>query len=127
METKDLKLGDWVYYTKPITGEKAITGEKEACRIANIGEDMVRCQDKPLSHLNGISPIPLTKGILDKNRGRWMNTIYLYTKDKTNAELINWIVCIGNYQLSLDIRIIHYVHELQHIIWALGMDDNLKL
>ena len=121
METKDLKLGDWVYYTKPITGEK------EACRIANIGEDMVRCQDKPLSYLNEISPIPLTKGILDKNRGRWMNTIYLYTKDKTNAELINWIVCIGNYQLSLDIRIIHYVHELQHIIWALGMDDNLKL
>lgn len=120
METKDLKLGDWVYYTSPVDGEK------EACRIANIGEDMVRCQGKPLSYLPEISPIPLTREILDKNKGKWQNTIYLYTKD-ANAELIRWIVCIGNYQQTLEIRIIHYVHELQHIIWALGMDDNLKL
>ena len=121
METKDLKLGDWVYYSVPITGEK------EACRIANIGEDMVRCQDKQLSHLNEISPIPLTKEILDKNRGRWQNHISLSPSYEEGSGMIDWIVGIGNPYWTIDIRIIHYVHELQHIIWALGMDDNLKL
>lgn len=55
METKDLKLGDWVYYTSPVDGEK------EACRIANTGEAFVSCLGKPLSFRREISPIPLTR------------------------------------------------------------------
>jgi hypothetical protein len=121
METKDLKLGDWVYYTSPVDGEK------EACRIANTGEAFVSCLGKPLSFRREISPIPLTREILDKNRGSWQNRISLSPSYEEGSGMVDWTVGIGNPYWTIDIRIIHYVHELQHIIWALGMDDNLKL
>lgn len=122
MKPEDLKLGDWVYYTSPVDGKK------EACRIKGIPNNgFVSCFGSPLSYLEEISPIPLTKEILDKNRGSWQNRISLSPSYEEGSGMVDWTVGIGNPYWTIDIRIIHYVHELQHIIWALGMDDNLKL
>lgn len=79
-----------------------------------------------------ISPIPLTPEILEKNG--WENTEYMpliYTHDEHDIEF--WASPKGfddggtvtyHDEVLLDVK---YVHELQHILWALGLDANLKI
>lgn len=80
-----------------------------------------------------IVPIPLTPSILEKNG--WKNDgydlyklptkrAYLYiTKDtKVNDE---FLVCVGLDMHNL--ASVSFVHELQHLLYALHIDSNLKI
>lgn len=74
-----------------------------------------------------IEPIPLTPEILEKNgweRNKLVSYIYGH-----NIE----VICTPNSE-CVDVTLkgdtlhrIKYVHELQHILWALGLDANLKI
>lgn len=93
---------------------------------------------------NEVTPIPLTSEILEKNgfeirkskvwypkfighsNGYILKYIYI-ERDENNS--IEWNVFI-KYDKDIryaNLRKIHYVHELQHILWALGEDANLKV
>lgn len=75
-------------------------------------------------------PIPLTPKILEKNGWKRDKLVpYIYGHEAHNIEVIctpnsEWV----NVTFKGDtLHRIKYVHELQHILWALGMDANLKI
>ncbi len=122
MKATELKLGDWVYTKNPITCEDMPCKVKwihpSTVLVDGYGT-MVPCEE--------ISPIPITNEILEKNGWTYYETQRYW-----------------EYQSEYEFTLIHrdgkgfeieqvpyitfqYVHELQHILWALGMKDNMKI
>lgn len=114
-------------------------GKGSACLSAINGDD-----DGPWwTWCSKIGGIPITPEILNKNgfKGEVVGKYYLYAKplDNDACSLARYLVverkggvftvaikyhCLYEYAL---LREIQYVHELQHILWALGFDAELKL
>lgn len=88
-----------------------------------------------------IEGIPISPEILNKNGFKEEIVGEYYTKSLENEEYSlarylaverksgNWTVFIKYYILHdyALLRKIQYVHELQHILWVLGLDAELKL
>ena len=77
-----------------------------------------------------ISPIPLTPELLEKNEWKRDKLVsYIYGHEAHNIE----VICTPNSEWvdvtfkGETIHRIKYVHELQHILWALGLDAELKV
>ena len=78
---------------------------------------------------NNFDPIPLTSEILEKNG--WKERKYSERIVYENGwyELFRvgqegaWAFCHYDDFLTA----IKHIHELQHLLWALGMDDDLKI
>lgn len=93
---------------------------------------------------NEVTPIPLTSEFLKKNGFEVRKLKVWYSnfignsneyklkyisieRDENNST--EWNVSI-RYDKDIryaNLRKIHYVHELQHILWALGVDANFKI
>ena len=77
-----------------------------------------------------ISPIPLTPELLEKNEWKRDKLVsYIYGHEAHNIEVIctpnsEWVYVTFKGET---IHRIKYVHELQRILWALGLDANLKI
>lgn len=123
MEKYNLKIGDWVTYT-------ASDGQKKADKVSAIREgDMINTESQfwPFTS-ESLEPIPLTEEIVGKNERIWKGFLGIRNKvTNQSPRLDDWFVSVSNGGWSIEIRLIHFVHELQHIIWALGMDDRIKL
>lgn len=79
-----------------------------------------------------ISPIPLTPEILEKNGFEMREDAVVYAKTRLGLKPLGdgkgYQVGLGSLRfLFVKVRVIKYVHELQHILWALGLDANLKI
>lgn len=77
-----------------------------------------------------IEGIPLFPEILEKNGWKRDKLVpYIYGHEAHNIE----VICTPNSEWvdvtfkGDTLRRIKYVHELQHILWALGLDANLKI
>lgn len=123
MEKYNLKIGDWVTYT-------AESGEKKTGKVSAIRErNMINVEGQfwPFAS-ESLEPIPLTEEIVKKNEWIWKELLGIRNEGTNQSpRLADWFVSISNGGWSIEVRLIHFVHELQHIIWALGMDDRLKL
>lgn len=133
IKAEDLRIGDLVQHESHVL---KITG------LHNIGS--VFTEHRILGE-NELTPIPITTEILEKNGWK------LITYDFNNVCFVhsNYEVCnlkvsskgeclkvdldlmpsyerICNHTLSLP-KNITYVHELQHILWAFGLDANLTI
>lgn len=123
MTIHELKIGDWVSYT---TEE----GEKKSDKVSAIREsNMVNVEGQFWPFAPEIlEPVPLTEEIVLKNQDKWTSILTVRAVGvNKNLGLTDWMVNVGNPYWKLDVRLIHFVHELQHIIWAFGLDDRLKL
>ena len=127
MKAKELKIGDWVYAKNPITCEDM------PCKIEEISKDKASA-GMAWWYYDDLSPIPLTEEILEKNG--WHN---YYDNELTNPNFAQihatfsieeneWYI-IARQDASGDTFLanIKYVHELQHILWALKIDDSLNI
>ena len=87
-----------------------------------------------------IEPIPLTPEILEKNGFKVRVSRVYYTKLIGYANFLqrniaierkrnDWAVFIRYKKMpdSVLLRHIQYIQQLQHILWALGLDANLKI
>lgn len=123
MEKYNLKIGDWVTYT-------ASDGQKKADKVSAIREgDMINVESQfwPFTS-ESLEPVPLTEEIVKKNERIWKGCLGIRNEGTNQSpHLADWFVSISNGGWSIEVRLIHFVHELQHIVWALGMDDRLKL
>lgn len=120
MNEKDIKIGD--YFT--VNGEVVKVQETEfnLCGIWDSQEifHVVECEK--------LEPIPLTEEIFEKNG--WEKC-----DDGVGYYLGHLLLIPAHGQFEIYVcgrrhiwlRNVAYVHELQHILWALGIDDNLKL
>lgn len=77
-------------------------------------------------------PIPLTPEILEKNGFNMREDTVVYAKNRLGLKPLGdgkgYQVGLGSLRfLFVKVRIIKYVHELQHILWALDLDANLNI
>lgn len=121
MRISDIKMGDWFEF-----------GEGQG-QISLIYGDTVTINGYQ-PNIAELQPIPLTKEILEKNG--WELKEGEYTKDCNNINVLyliqnhfsfstfdSWTVIVGDTYIGT----IYYLHELQHILWALREDDNLTI
>lgn len=91
---------------------------------------MIKAEDLRIGDDINIEPIPLTPKILEKNGWKRDKLVsYIYGYEAHNIEVIctpnsEWVYVTFKGET---IHRIKYVHELQHILWALGLDANLKI
>lgn len=148
IKAEDLRIGDLVIVSK--TGCKIPKGS--VCRVTAIETESMLFDDRFVSvrlipidpkckqiswydWCKNISTIPLTPEILEKNgwkrishkglpwalfrkKGCSVRIAYDSDDDKVPFSVGKGIQELKN---------INYVHELQHILWALGEDANLKI
>ena len=84
-----------------------------------------------------ISPIPLTPEILKKNEFDYLNEeVVTYNKRihrgiilvlRPYGKVFDVIIKRNWHAMECHIRYIEYIHELQHLLWALGRNANLKI
>lgn len=126
MTIKEIKVGDWIGFPNPLTLQDEIG------QITEIKGSEVMCGGFRI-HLSDAFPIKLTEEILEKNNFEH----YKDSKDNywctMRGEIIieyDWydkFIIGGDLIDTLSDNSLKYVHELQHLLWAYHMDDNLKL
>lgn len=124
IKAEDLRIGDLVRYGKDIITILATHADGLVC-FAD-GKDQI-CVEHVL-----LEPIPLTPEILEKNGFKMREDTVVYAKNRLGLKPLGdgkgYQVGLGSLRfLFVKVRVIKYVHELQHILWALGNDANLKI
>ena len=78
-----------------------------------------------------IDSIPVTPEILENNGFEMKDDTVVYAKRKVGLKPFpdnkGYQAGIGNRIFYVKIGDIKYVHELQHILWVLGLDAELKI
>ncbi len=128
MRRTELKIGDWLY----LNGEPVRVAEISlaTCTVWDRNEDVICVDD-----YGELTPIPLTEEILEENGWVQWEVSELYTEYHNAVEgyvqmrhypreRSFYLYSFGNAVTGKQFR---YVHEFQHIMWALGMDDGLIL
>ena len=130
---KDLRIGDLV----KTTTRNPILEKGSICKVVLIDAlinsiivqksdvDVCRCLVK-----EEIEGIPLTPEILEKSGWEleyYAPIIYGHVGHDIEISLSNTIKRHSVFFNDVPLCEIQYVHELQHILWALGEDANLKI
>lgn len=120
MKATELKIGDWVSYKGKPT--KICSLDMYAgCGVYEVADGAT--DDR-------LDPLPLTAEILEKNGWIYNDKYDLYfrqgashtfLKEKESGFLL--------YTQNLQFPVATYksVHQLQHLLWALEIDDDLKI
>lgn len=78
---------------------------------------------------NAIRPIPITPEILEKNGWKkpddfdsyWLNKIGLLQEGDT------WHSALGSTKIAITLGNIMYVHQLQHLLFVLGLNSEMEV
>lgn len=78
---------------------------------------------------NAIRPIPITLEILEKNGWKkpddfdsyWLNKIGLLQEGDT------WHSALGSTKIAITLGNIMYVHQLQHLLFGLGLNSEMEV
>lgn len=126
------KVGDWVYFLNPATDKKEVAKVVETYDDGKVTVEQASGK-RLLALESDIEGIPLTEEILMKNGWKW---------DERNCDWRLGGLAIAPYELNgkehmaayaysnqdlVNIYDIDYVHELQHFMWALEMEDELEI
>ena len=137
IKAEDLRIGDLVHVNhSPILPEESVCTIDSVYATTSFKTEHVNLiltkQDWRLGtwDCNDIDGIPLTPKILENNGWKlYEPSTKMYIKSNSNLA-----VCfpphsdkVQVYYVVEHLRTIKYVHEFQHILWALGMDADLKI
>lgn len=127
IKAEDLRIGDLVRYEKNIITVQAVH--------TNYEEGFIKDKYNVGYNCNELEPIPLTPEILEKNGFEMREGTVVYAKNRLALKPFDegkgyqaYQVGLGSLRLFyVEVRFVKYVHELQHILWVLGKDANLKV
>lgn len=141
IKAEDLRIGDLVRIIRDCKYPK-----RTLCAVTGIpamkGPDKIKVVSLSAINDNDDSPwgtwccniegIPLTPEILERNGFEMREDTVVYAKNRLALKPLDdekgYQAGLGSLRfLFVKVRVIKYVHELQHIIWALGLDANLKI
>lgn len=73
--------------------------------------------------------IPLTPEILEKNEWKKPDGFYSYWLGKIGLLQCekDWVTVIGNTKIAIPIGKIQYVHQLQHLLFGLGLKSEMEV
>lgn len=125
MTQKELKIGDWVL----VDGNPVALTELPDDTLTFYNSETGFCKDYDYYDLK---PVPLTKEILEKNGWEYSQPYNDWTY--SIGDVREFCLYEGGRGFIIkqcnsitDLHTIAYVHELQHILWALGVDDNMTV
>lgn len=145
IKAEDLRIGDLVIVNENCSLEQGTIGKVSEVRSTPLyKENEGSIGLKPISNdrwpygvlCRNIDPIPLTPEILEKNGWKkrtegWyfmMISKYMYLSVEFGYENgIRVFLKRNTDGLYVKLNVANNVHELQHILWALGKDANLKI
>ncbi len=145
IKAEDLRIGDLVIVNENCSLEQGTIGKVSEVRSTPLyKENEGSIGLKPISNdrwpygvlCRNIDPIPLTPEILEKNGWKkrtegWyfmMISKYMYLSVEFGYENgIRVFLKRTTDGLYVKLNVANNVHELQHILWALGLDANLKI
>lgn len=127
IKAEDLRIGDLVRYGKDVISIQAVH--------TNYEEGFIKDKYNVGYNCDELDPIPLTPEILEKNGFEMRKGTVVYAKNRLALKPLDegkgyqvYQVGLGNLRLFyVEVRFVKYVHELQHILWVLGKDANLKI
>lgn len=78
---------------------------------------------------NAIRPIPLTPEILEKNGWKKTDGFDSYWLDKMGLlqEGDTWHSALGSTKIAITLGNILYVHQLQHLLFGLGLNSEMEV
>lgn len=133
---KDLRLGDLVQITVDLPeykqGDIFIVIDISEVYIGLRSPSESDCRPDMYTIRDHIEGIHLTPEILEKNGFEMREGTVVYMKNRLALKPLEdekgYQVGLGSLHLFyVKVKIVKYVHELQHILWALGEDANLKI
>lgn len=145
IKAEDLRIGDLVIVNENCSLEQGTIGKVSEVRSTPLyKENEGSIGLKPISNdiwpygvlCHNIDPIPLTPEILEKNGWKkrtegWyfmMISKYMYLSVEYGYENgIRVFLKRTTDGLYVKLNVANNVHELQHILWALGLDAELKV
>lgn len=132
MKATELRIGDYFEWFA-----------SEVVRITFIAESYVNAEDSRgveqiQVRLTDLRPVPLTEEILEKNGWEESDEVWTipYLFGQIAVEFFQWdtekvaMVSVVSGSMSSDtntLRQIRYVHELQHLVWALGVEKEVEV
>lgn len=146
IKAEDLRIGDLVIVNDNCSLEQGTIGKVSEVRSTPLyKENEGSIGLKPISNdrwpwgvlCRNIDPIPLTPEILKKNEFDYLNEeVVTYNKRihrgtilvlRPYGKVFDVIIKRNWHARGCHIRYIEYIHELQHLLWALGRNANLKI
>lgn len=133
---KDLRLGDLVQITVDIReykqGDIFVVIDISKVYIGLRSPSESDCRPDMCTIRDHIEGIHLTPDILEKNGFEMREGTVVYMKNRLALKPLEdekgYQVGLGSlHTFYVKVKIVKYVHELQHILWALGEDANLKI
>lgn len=144
IKPEELRIGDYVR----VSSYNCMIPKGAVCEVVAIDSERA-CEDKKgiadllqivreeweFSHgawCEGIEGILLTPDILEKNGFEMREDTVVYAKNRLSLKPLEdekgYQVGLGSLHFFyVKVKIVKYVHEFQHILWALGKDANLKI
>lgn len=144
IKPEELRIGDVV----KVSSDNCMIPKGAVCKVVVIDSERA-CEDKKglagllqidreeweISHgiwSDYIEGIPITPEILEKNGFEMREGTVVYAKNRLSLKPLEdekgYQVGLGSLRFFyIKVKIVKYVHELQHILWALGEDANLKI
>lgn len=144
IKPEELRIGDVV----KVSSDNCMIPKGAVCKVVVIDSERA-CEDKKglagllqivreeweFSHgawCDGIEGIHLTPEILEKNGFEMREGTVVYMKKRLALKPLEdekgYQVGLGSlHTFYVKVKIVKYVHELQHILWVLGKDANLKI
>lgn len=136
MSIKELKIGDLVSFTINYNTYGNIEGfeNNNIANVKSISEDI---NDVYSVFIEDLYPVKLTTSILmhngwkivkhvvDEDNFEWIT----YEKESSSIQLEYYPETnqFSSFTYGTELIEIKYVHELQHLLWSMKEDDNLKL
>lgn len=133
---KDLRLGDLVQITVDLPeykqGDIFVVIDISEIYIGLCSPSESDCRQDLYTIRDHIEGIPITTGILEKNGFEMREDTVVYAKNRLSLKPLEdekgYQVGLGSLHFFyVKVKIVKYVHEFQHILWALGQDANLKI
>lgn len=133
---KDLRLGDLVQITVDLPeykqGDISVVIDISEVYIGLRSPSESDCRPDMYTIRDHIEGIHLTPEILEKNGFEMREGTVVYMKNRLALKPLEdekgYQVGLGSlHTFYVKVKIVKYVHELQHILWALGEDANLKI
>lgn len=133
---KDLRLGDLVQITVDLPeykqGDIFVVIDISEVYIGLRSPSESDCRQDLYTIRDHIEGIPITPDILEKNGFEMRKDTVVYAKNRLSLKPLDdekgYQVGLGSLRtFYVKVKFVKYVHELQHILWALGKDANLKI
>lgn len=144
IKPENLRIGDFVR----VSSDNCMIPKGALCKVVAIDSERISKKRKGVANLlqldreeweishgiwsDCIEGIPITPQILEKNGVEMREDTVVYVKNRLALKHLEdekgYQVGLGSlHTFCVKVKIVKYVHEFQHILWALGEDANLTI